>query len=197
MCIRDRLTNADVRQYCLDTGIKPNVASQNTPQQIGADERAGRTIVNIVRCLFADSGLPKFLWGGLMQTAVFLSNRSPHAALNNWTPYKALYGKDTYLGNLRVIGSRAFVHHDVYSKKLEHHAWEGRLVGYSMDRKSYWVYNAERRRVRDSRNVIFIDTPSVMPPPDVGGYGAREFTYDGHDDMVGDVRNYTLNISID
>ena len=38
-------TNADVRQYCLDTGIKLEFASQNTPQQIGANERAGRTIV--------------------------------------------------------------------------------------------------------------------------------------------------------
>ena len=38
------LTNADVRQYCLDTGIKLEVASQNTPQQMGANERAGRTL---------------------------------------------------------------------------------------------------------------------------------------------------------
>ena len=85
-----------------------------------------------------------------MQTAVFLSNWSPHAALNNGTPSKALYGKDAYLGHLRVIGSRAFVHHATYTKKLEHRAWEGRLVGYSMDSKSYRVYNAETRRVRES-----------------------------------------------
>ena len=91
------LTNADVRQYCLDTGIKPNFASQNTPQQIGANKRAGRTIVIIVRCLLADSGLPTFRWGELMQIAVFMSNRYPNAALNNGTPYKALYGKDVYL----------------------------------------------------------------------------------------------------
>ena len=57
-------------------------------------------------------------------------------------PYKALYGKDAYLGHLRVIGSRA-LHHEAYTKKLEHSAWEGRLVGYSMESKSYQVYNAE------------------------------------------------------
>ena len=131
-----------------------------------------------------------------MQTAVFLSNRSPHAALNNGTPYKALYGKDAYLGHLRGIGSRAFVHHETYTKKLEHRAWEGRFVGYSMDSKSYRVYNAEARRVQESQSVIFVNTPSVMPPPDVGGYDDGEFTYDGHD-MVRDVRNYTLNHSID
>ena len=73
----------NVRQYCLDAGIKLEFASQNTPQQIGANERAGRTIMNIERCLLADSGLPKFRWGERIQTAVVRSNRSPHAALNN------------------------------------------------------------------------------------------------------------------
>ena len=57
------LTNADVRQYCLDTCIKLAFASQNTLQEIEANERTGLTIVNIVRCLVADSGLPTFLWG--------------------------------------------------------------------------------------------------------------------------------------
>ena len=44
--------------------------------------------------------------------------RQPHAALNNGTPYKALYGKDAYVGHRRVIGSRTFVHHETYTKKL-------------------------------------------------------------------------------
>ena len=53
-----------------------------------------------------------------MHTASYLSNRTPHAALQKGTPYKALYGKDAYLGHLRVIGSRAFVHHETYTKKI-------------------------------------------------------------------------------
>ena len=36
-----------------------------------------------------------------------------------------------------------------------------------------------------------------MPPPDVGGCDDGEFTNDGHDDMVRDVRKYTFNHSID
>ena len=36
-------TNAEIRQYCQDVGIKLGFASLNTPQRIGADERtAGR-----------------------------------------------------------------------------------------------------------------------------------------------------------
>ena len=103
-------TRAEFRQYCQDVRIKLEFASPNTPQQIGANERAGRTILSIVRCFLAESTLPNFLWGELMKTAVYLSNRTPHAALQNGTPYKALYGKGAYLGHLR-----AFVHEEVHT----------------------------------------------------------------------------------
>ena len=73
-------------------------------------------------CLLADSTLPNFLRGELMHTAFFLSSRTTHAALQNGTPYKALYGKDAYLGHLRVIGSRAFVHEETHTRKLEYRA---------------------------------------------------------------------------
>ena len=184
------------RQYCLDIGVKLEFASTNTHQQIGANERAGKTVAEIVSCLLADSGLPKLLCGELMLTAVYLSNWVPHAALNNETPYKALYGKEAYLGNLRVIGARAFVHVETHTKKLDHRDWEGCLVGYSMDSKSFRVYNPDMRRVRESRNVIFIEMPSAMPRPNVSGFDEGESTYDDYDDLVRDVRNYTFNQDI-
>ena len=64
-----------------------------------------------------------------MKTAVYLSTQTRHADLQTRTPFIALKGKDAYLGHLRVIGSRAFVHEEVYINTLEHRAWEGRLVG--------------------------------------------------------------------
>ena len=86
------------------TGVSLEFASPNTPQQIGSNERAGRIIAGIVRCLLVDSGLPHILWGELMQTAVYVSNRVSHAAMANETPYKALYGKGAHLGHPRAIG---------------------------------------------------------------------------------------------
>ena len=74
-----------------------------------------------------------------MQTAVYVSNKAPHAVLANETPYKALYGKDARLGHLRTIGARAFVHVETHTKTLEYRAWEGRVVGYSVDSKSFRV----------------------------------------------------------
>ena len=47
--------------------------------------------------------------------------------------------------------------------------------------------------MRMSENVIFIETLSVAPSLNARGFDDGEFTYDDHDDMLGDVRNYTSN----
>ena len=44
------------RKYCREINVKLEFASANTPQQIGANTRIGRTLSGVVRCLLADSG---------------------------------------------------------------------------------------------------------------------------------------------
>ena len=150
------------RKYFREIGVKLECASVSTPQQIVANERIGRTLFGVVRCLLADSGLPHFLGGELIQTAVYVRNRVPHSAMSNVTPYKTLHGKETSLGHLRAIGASAFVHVETRTRKLEPRAWEKRLVGYSMDSKSFRIYNPEKRNVRKSRNVISRRRPSCV-----------------------------------
>ena len=82
-----------------------------------------------------------------MFTAAFLGNRAPNAAIGMQSPYKLLHGTEPDLKLLRVIGARAFVHTETYSKKLELKSVEGRLVGYSNNSKSYRVYNPATRRI--------------------------------------------------
>ena len=79
-------TSSEFRQYCHDIGVAVEFASPNTPQQIGSNEQAERTIAGIVRFFLVDSSLPHFIWGELMQTAVYVCNRVPHAASANETP---------------------------------------------------------------------------------------------------------------
>ncbi|CAN0453265.1 unnamed protein product, partial [Ectocarpus sp. 12 AP-2014] len=203
-------TCREFREYCLQIGAKLEYASKNTPQQIGANEHAARTLAAMVRCLLTDSGLPQFLCGELVQTAVYLSNRVPHEALENITPYKALYGKDANLGHPRAIGARAFVHVETQTCKLDPNAWEGRLCGCSMGSKYFRIYNPETGNVGESRNVI-IETPSTIqdlaPSSRAGnndfGYppGNRseedEFGYDNNDDLLRDVMDYTSYIDLE
>ncbi|CAB1108749.1 unnamed protein product [Ectocarpus sp. CCAP 1310/34] len=129
-------------QLPLDSGwtASGETKERNTPAvNFGSTAFKSEQSWTMVCCLLTDSGFPKFLWGELMQTAVYLSNRVPHAALGNITPYNALYGKDVNLGHLRAIGARAF-----------------------LDSKSLRIHNPETGNVRESRDVIFIETPSTI-----------------------------------
>ena len=176
------------RQYCREVGVRLEFAATNTPQQIGANERVGRTLAGMVRCLLADSGLPHFLWGELFLTASYLRNRAPHSALNHETPFKTLHGKDADLRHLRVIGAGAFVHVETHQKKLDPRAWEGRVVGFGQDSLAYCVYHACSKTVR---NVIFIEKPYVVPAPDFEtAFDEGTFAYGKPDDLVRDVRNF-------
>ena len=184
--------------YCLQIGVKLEFASTNTSQQIGANARAGRTLAAIVRCLLTDSGLSNFLWGGLMQTAVYLINTVPHAALGNITPFRALYGKDADLGHLRAMGARAFVHVETRTRKLDPKAWEGRLYGYSLDSKSFHTYNLVKGNVKESRNVIYVETPPSLPDPaPASGLTDDEFTFEDNDDLLRDVMDYASYVDLD
>ena len=91
---------------------------------------------------------------------------------------------------------RAFVHVETHTKTLDHRAWEGRLVGYSVDSKYFRVYNSSTRSVREGRNVNFIEASLVLPEPDlVSGFDEGEFTYDDYD-MVRNVRNCTSTLDL-
>ena len=61
------------------------------------------------------------------------------------------------------------MHIERRTKKLALKAVERRSVGYSSNSKSYRVYNPATRCIMESRNVIFIETPSrLLPPPSEG-----------------------------
>lgn len=151
-------------RYCKQTGIIQEFTATNTPQQNGISERDGRTILNMTRCLLQGANLPKWLWGEVCCTAVYIVNRLPHSALKFDTPYFRMFGEQASLSHLRVIGARTFVHHETHRSKLEDKAWEGQLVGYSKDSRAYRIYNSRTRRVVESRNVTFIETPDVPLP---------------------------------
>ena len=145
--------------------------------------------------------------------ASYSCNRIPHSALNMETPYKKLYGKDADLSHLKIIGARAFVRIKT-SNKLDHTSWEGTVCGFSeTESNSYRIWNRKARRVVESRNVVFIETPpnlllaaiGLSPQQDLRlpSYDFSDDTLDdnyvSHDDMLRDVQNYTsaLDFSVD
>ena len=157
-------TGSEFRDYCKNSAIKLEYAATNTPQQIGVSERDGQTLAGVTRCLLKDGDFPPSMWGELMLTAAYLLNRSPHSALGGATPYSKLHNKSPDLSGLRVIGARAFVHHERYRKKLDDRAFEGKLCGFGLDSQTYRILNPSNGAVVESRNVTFIESPPRSVP---------------------------------
>ena len=95
----------EFKTLCVNAGINVEYTGTNTPQQNGASERDGQTLAQITRCLTKDGNFPPSLWGELIFTAAYLSNRSPHLALGGATPYTGVHNKEADLSGLRAIGA--------------------------------------------------------------------------------------------
>ena len=144
-------------------------------------------------------------------TASYISNRIPHSALNTETPCKRLYGKDADLSHLKIIGARAFVHIK-NPNKLGHTLWQGMVCGFNeTESNSYRIWNPKTRRVVESRNVVFIETPPNLLPAtrrlspqqnlESPSYDFSDDTlndnYVSHDDILRDMQNYTSALDFD
>ena len=148
----------------VNPGINVEYTATNTPQQNGVSERDGQTLAQITQCLMKGSNFPPSLWGELIFTAAYLSNRSPHSALGGATSYFRMHNKEADLSGLRAIGARAFVHRETYTRKLDGRTFEGKLCGFSQDSRAYKIYNPAKGTVVESRNVTFLETPAYSLP---------------------------------
>ena len=74
--------------FCEEAGIEHQLIASYIPQQNRVSERKNRTIMEIVRCMLHEKGLPKEYWAETANTAVFLLNRLPTKAVNMKTPFK-------------------------------------------------------------------------------------------------------------
>jgi hypothetical protein len=148
--------NWQVEEWLHSKGILHDKTVPYSPQQNGAAERLNRTLMERVRAMLSDAGLPPEFWGEAMYTASYLRNRSPAAGISK-TPYEMFTGRKPDVSHLRVFGSKVWAKRpDQLRKKLDPKAVEGRFVGYEQGTKGYRVWVADApRRITISRDVVF------------------------------------------
>ena len=73
-------------KLCADEGIARHKTVRGTPQENGLAERMNRTILERVRCMIINVGLPKSFWGEAVAIACYLINRCPSQAIGLKTP---------------------------------------------------------------------------------------------------------------
>lgn len=176
--------NTELTTFCSGKGIRLQTTVRYTPEQNGKAERLNRTLMDKVRPMLADSGLPKTLWAEALATAIHVRNRSPVTG-KNLTPWELFFGEKPNVSHLRTFGARAWaLTPKALRNKLDPVSKPGRLVGYPTNTKGYKIL-LDNGGIIISRDVTFDEStprsPSGAEPVSTETVGA-----DDHDATSGE-----------
>ena len=138
-----------------EKGTVRKLVVHDTPEHNGVAERLNRTLLEKVRAMLHESGLPKFLWAEATAHAVYLKNRTWTRTIGETTPFELLNGHKPNLKSLHPWGCKVRVHDDTGSK-LDGRSKIGRWMGFDLETKDgHRVYWQEKRRISVERSVKF------------------------------------------
>ncbi|GKB87106.1 retrovirus-related pol polyprotein from transposon TNT 1-94 [Tanacetum coccineum] len=118
--------NQEFEQLCIEWDYQTSIVG--TPQQNGLAERMNRTLMDKVRCLLIQSGLPNTFLAEATCTAAYLINRSPSTAIEKKTHMEMWSGHPSDYEMLRIFGCVAYPHDK--QGKLEPRVIKCILLGY-------------------------------------------------------------------
>ncbi|GJY40494.1 retrovirus-related pol polyprotein from transposon TNT 1-94 [Tanacetum coccineum] len=95
-----------------------------------------------------------------VDTSTYILNRILIRAILGKTPYELLRGRKPTLDYFRVFGSKCFILNTKdYLTKFDPKSYEGVFLGYSQNSKAYIILNKHTRKIEESLNVTFDETP--------------------------------------
>ncbi|GKC13608.1 retrovirus-related pol polyprotein from transposon TNT 1-94 [Tanacetum coccineum] len=147
-------------EFCNTNGITHNFSAPRTPQSNGVVERKNRTLQEMSRTMLNEQSLPQKFWCNVVDTSTYILNRILIRAILGKTPYELLRGRKPTLDYFRVFGSKCFILNTKdYLTKFDPKSYEGVFLGYSQNSKAYIILNKHTRKVEESLNVTFDETP--------------------------------------
>ncbi|GJW12548.1 retrovirus-related pol polyprotein from transposon TNT 1-94 [Tanacetum coccineum] len=148
------------REFCNANGITHNFLAPRTHQSNGVVERKNRTLQEMSRTMLNEQSLPQKFWCNTVDTSTYILNRILIRAILGKTPYELLRGRKPTLDYFRVFGSKCFILNTKdYLTKFDPKSYEGVFLGYSQNSKAYIILNKHTRKVEESLNVTFDETP--------------------------------------
>ncbi|GJW14881.1 retrovirus-related pol polyprotein from transposon TNT 1-94 [Tanacetum coccineum] len=147
-------------EFCNTNGITHNFSAPRTPQSNGVVERKNRTLQEMSRTMLNEQSLPQKFWCNAVDTSTYILNRILIRAILGKTPYELLRGRKPTLDYFRVFGSKCFILNTKdYLTKFDPKSYEGVFLGYSQNSKAYIILNKHTKKVKESLNVTFDETP--------------------------------------
>nr|KYP44586.1 Retrovirus-related Pol polyprotein from transposon TNT 1-94 [Cajanus cajan] len=143
-------------EFCNEQGIQRQLTASYTPQQNGVAERKNQTIINMVRSVLGEKGVPKAFWPEAVMWAVHVLNRSPTLAVKDITPEEAWSGIKPSVSYFRIFGCIGYAYvHNQQRSKLDDKSTKCVLLGVSEESKAYKLYDPVKKKILISRDVKF------------------------------------------
>lgn len=160
-------TNNDLTSLYNATGIQIELTAPYNPQQNGVAERSMQILLNHVRCILEDSGLPEHCYGEVLKTVCYLVNFHPTAPNEFDNPHFRLFNEQPPIAKLRAIGCECWkpVPRGSNLRKLDSRGEKCYLLGYGLGDHQYRVWNADLERVELVRDLNFEE--DIFVPKDV------------------------------
>ena len=148
----------EFEEYLATEGIIHQRSCPHQPQQNGVAERKHRHIMETTRALLLHAQLPKVFWAESVMTSVYLINRLPSSVIGDVSPLEKLFGYKPNYKHLRIFGCTCYILKATseYSK-LDAKAARCIFLGYSENQKGYRCYDWDAKKIRISRNVVFLE----------------------------------------
>ncbi len=135
-----------MRNLLASLGIQHQFTIRYSSHQNGKAERINLTLLDGIRTVLIDSGVPRSKWDEALNYITYTRNHSPSKALQSLTTPAAVWSQATpSFSHLRTFGEPCFVVTELFdrrksgSMKLSDRAVSGLLVGYCNDKKGYRI----------------------------------------------------------
>ncbi|CAN1347700.1 Retrovirus-related Pol polyprotein from transposon RE2 [Linum perenne] len=171
-----------MRDFYTQHGIEHQMSCVERQEQNGRVERKHQDILNVVRALRFQAGLPLRFWSDCILHAVHLLNRLPTALLSNLSPYQKLYNRPPSYHHLRVFGCLCYASSLNRNKtKFDSRAKQGIYLGTVAGIKGHKIYDLHTHTIFVSRDVLFHE--NIFPFLST----SHEHTSSIHDPVASDV----------
>jgi hypothetical protein len=170
--------NSRFEDYCDEKGIKHEFSAKYTPEQNRVVERKNWTLINMARSMLSEYNVSGSFWAKAINTACHASNRLYCHRMLKKTPYELLIGRKSNISYFRVFGCKCYIlRKDTRLSKFQSKYDDGFLLGYSLNSKTYRIYNQSSGLVDETSDVEFDETNGPQEKQenldDVGDEGLR------------------------
>jgi hypothetical protein len=154
-----KFKNTQVEDFLNEEGIKQEFLAPYTPQQNGVAERKNCTLIEMTRTMLDEYKTSDRFWAEGVNTACHATNRLYLHKLLKKTSYELLTGNKPNVSYFWVFGSKCYIlQKRSKSSKFTLKTYEGVLLGYDSNSRTYHVFNVTTDCVETTCDAVFDET---------------------------------------